>query len=227
VAVGQALGLDVTRPVQVPLGEALAAAERRHRFADRGLVLWADLVERACDLQPAPTAAERGLDGDGQAVLPGELGHVGGTGHRLGRAWYQWRTRVHGDMPCAYLVTKCADGGRWRPDPGQARVEDRLREVRVLREEPVAGVDRVGPGLRRRLEELRDVQIGVGGGPPAEPVCLVRHHDVQPIDVGFRVDGNTGQIRIATGAGDSDRDLAAVSDEDFAHGTPPLAEVGV
>ena len=125
-------------------------------------------------------------------------------------------------MPCTHLVAQRADGGGRRPDPGQAGVEDRLRKIRVLGQETVAGVDRVGPGLRRHLEDLRDVQIRIGGGLPTEGVRLVRHRHMQPVHVRLGVDGDAGQIRIAAGTGDADRDLAAVGDEDFAHGTPPL-----
>ncbi len=83
-------------------------------------------------------------------------------------------------------------------------------------------MDRVGTGLRRHFEDLRDVEVRIGRGPPAEGVRFVGHRHMQPIQVRLGVDGDAGQIRIATGTGDADRDLAAVSDEDFAHGTPPL-----
>jgi hypothetical protein len=69
VLVGQALGLDVARLVEELLDEALAAAERRDRLADRGLVGVGDLVHLAGDLEPAAAAAERRLDRDRQAVL--------------------------------------------------------------------------------------------------------------------------------------------------------------
>ena len=72
VLVGQALGLDVPRLVQVLLDEALAAAERGDRLADRGVVQLGDLLERAGDLEAAAAAAERRLDRDRQAVLLGE-----------------------------------------------------------------------------------------------------------------------------------------------------------
>ena len=52
VPVGEALGLHMPGPVQVALDEALTAAERRHGFADRGLVGLADLVRLADHLQP-------------------------------------------------------------------------------------------------------------------------------------------------------------------------------
>ena len=44
VLVGQALGLDVARLVEVPLDEALAAAERGDGLADGGLEQLGDLL---------------------------------------------------------------------------------------------------------------------------------------------------------------------------------------
>ena len=70
VLVGQALGLDVPRLVQELLDQALAAAERPDRLADRGLVELGDLLQGAGDLEAATTAAEDRLDRDRQAVAP-------------------------------------------------------------------------------------------------------------------------------------------------------------
>ena len=72
VGVGQHLRLDVPRLVEEPLDEALAAAERRDGLADGGVEQLGDLLDGAGDLQPAAAAAERGLDGDREAVLLGE-----------------------------------------------------------------------------------------------------------------------------------------------------------
>ena len=121
VAVGQALGLDVPRLVEVALDEALAAAERGHGLADRGVVQLRDLLERAGDLQAAAAAAEGGLDRDRQAVLLGERDDLVGAGDRVGGAgdqraparWAMWRAATlspRSRMAC----------GR-RADPGQAR----------------------------------------------------------------------------------------------------------
>jgi hypothetical protein len=73
VLVGQALCFHVPGPVQVPLDEALAVAERRGGLADRRLVQLGNLLEGAGDLEPAPAAAEGRLDRDRQTVLAGEV----------------------------------------------------------------------------------------------------------------------------------------------------------
>ena len=64
VLVGQHLGLDVPRAVEVLLDEALAAAEGGHRLAHGRVVELGDLLHRARDLQAATAAAEGRLDGD-------------------------------------------------------------------------------------------------------------------------------------------------------------------
>lgn len=47
------------------------------------------------------------------------------------------------------------DRVRVRPDPDDAGRQHLSCELRVLGEEPVAGMDRVGANARRRLQDLR------------------------------------------------------------------------
>src|SRR6185503_14506270 len=122
VLVGHHLRLDVPRLVQVALDEALAPAERRLRLAHRGREQLRDLLRRAGHLQPAPAAAERGLDRDGQPVLLGEREHLLRPGHRVGGAGYLRRADLGGQVPGRDLVTEHPDRVRRRADPGQAGV---------------------------------------------------------------------------------------------------------
>ena len=79
---------------------------------------------------------------------------------------------------------------RGRADEDDARVLERLGERRVLGEEAVAGVDGLGAGLLEDLEDLLDVQVGLGGRRRAEQVGLVGALDVQRVAVGLGVDGD-------------------------------------
>src|SRR6476469_2579507 len=54
---------------------------------------------------------------------------------------------VPGTRGAPALVAERVDGLGARADPDEAGVDDRLGEGRVLGEEAVAGVDRVGAGL--------------------------------------------------------------------------------
>ncbi len=218
VGVGQALGLDVPRTVEVALHEALAAAEGGDRLAHGGLVQLVDLVGRAGDLEAAAAAAERRLDGDGQPVLGREgmhlvraLDRVGGAGHQRGAGGLR-------DVPRADLVAEGLDGRGRRADPDQPGVDDGLGELGVLRQEPVAGVHRVRAGAARDVEQLLDVEVGVGGALALQRERLVGEPHVQRVPVGVGVDGDGGDSGVGAGAGDADGDLATVRDEDLADG---------
>ena len=227
VGVGEALGFHVPGPVEVALDEALAAAEGADGLADRRLVQFRDLGQRAGDLQAAAAAAERRLDRDRQAVLLGERDDLRRAGHGIGGAGHQRRAGPLGDLPGGDLVAEVADGLRRRADPGQPGVEHRLGEVGVLRQEPVAGVDGVGTGLRGGREDLADVQVAGGGGVAAERERLVGGPDVRRVPVRVGVDRDAGEAGVPAGPGDADRDLAPVGDEDLRYGHAITTLTGV
>ena len=150
----------------------------------------------------------------------GERADLVGAAHRAVRARRQRRAYLLGDLPGGHLVAERVDGHRRRPDPGQPGVDDRPREGRVLGQEPVPGVDRIGPGVRGPLEDLLDIEVAVGGGLPLQRVRLVGHGDVQSVQVRLGIDGDTGQARVPARPHDADGYLAAVRDEDLAHERP-------
>ena len=162
----------------------------------------------------------RGLDGDRQPVPGDERVDLVGAAHRAVRARRQRRPHLLRDPPGGHLVAERLDGGRWRPDPGQPGVDDRPREGRVLGQEPVPGVDRIGPRVRGPLEDLLDVEVAVGGGLPLQRVGLVGHGDVQCVQVLLGIHGNAGQAGVPARPHDADGYLAAVRDEHLAHVNP-------
>ena len=164
VGVRQHLGLDVSRSVQVALDEALAATEGSDRFAHSAVEQLRDLLACARHLQPAAAAAERGLDGDRQSVLVGEREHLVDARDGVRRPGRHGRADLLGDVPCLDLVTERADRLRWRTDPRQPGVEDGFGELRVLGQEPVAGMHGVGAGTLGDVEHLADVEVGLRGG---------------------------------------------------------------
>src|SRR5205823_7469040 len=70
----------------------------------------------------------------------------------------------------------------------------------------------------RDLDELGDVEIGVGRGRATEGVGLVGEPDVQCVEVGIGIDRNAADAGIAARADDPYRNLATVGDEDLPHG---------
>jgi hypothetical protein len=217
VRVGEHLRLHVPRLVQVALDEALAPPEGRDGLADGRLVQLRDLLLGAGDLQTASSTAEGRLDGDRQAVLGDEGEHLVDPRHRVGRAGHERRTDPQRDVPSGRLVAQGGDRVRRRADPGGAGVQDGLRELGVLGQEPVARVHGVGAGGRERPEHLVDAQVRVAGRGAAERERLVGDPDVQRVEVGLGVHRDRREPGVAAGARDPDGDLAAVGDQDLAH----------
>ncbi len=213
--VGDHLRLDVARLVQVALDEALAAAERGDGLAGRRLEQLGDLLDGAGHLHAAATAAERRLDRDRHAVLLGEGDHLVGVLDRVGGAGHQRRLRLGGDVARGDLVAEVADRLRAGPDPDQAGVDHGLSEVGVLRQEAVAGVDRVGAGLLGGLQQLAEVQVGLGRGLAAQREGLVGQLHVWGVGVGLGVHRHAGQSRVLGRADDPHRDLTAIGDKNL------------
>ena len=90
---------------------------------------------------------------------------------------------------------------------------DDLGELRILAEEAVAGVDRVGVDDLGGRDDVGDVQIGIGRRGRADAHGFVGKADVHRIGVGGRMDGDRLDAHFVAGAMDPERDLAAVGDQ--------------
>ncbi len=215
VVVGEALRLDVARAVEEALDEALAAPERRDGLAHSRLVQRRDLLDRSRDLEAASATAVGGLDGNGQAVLLRERDDLVRVVDRILRTGHEGSAGLRRDVTRLDLVAERVDGGGRRPDPRQARIEDGLRELGVLREETVPGVDGVSAGTLRDVEDLVDDEIGIAGRRAAEGVGLIGDAHVQSVTVGFGVDGHGGDAVVLRRSRNTDCDLATVGDQDL------------
>ena len=76
-------------------------------------------------------------------------------------------------------------------------------------------MNRVGAGDLGRAQHGRHVQIAVGAARRSDADVFVREADVQGVFVGLRVDRDGLDAELAAGADDAQRDLPAVSDQDF------------
>ncbi len=227
VVVGQALGLDVARLVQVALDEALAAAECGDRLAGGGVEQLGDLLHGACDFHPSAAAAEDRLDGDRETVLLGEGHDLFAALHRVGGAGDHVCVRLGGDMAGLDLVAQGLDRfGGWA-DPDQPGVENCLGERGILGQEPIAGVNRVCAGFDGDGQKLLLHQVGVARSRPAKGVGLVRNFDVQRVTVRVGVNGNRSNPAVLACTSDTDGDLAAVCDQHFADGRHNLRSLAL
>src|SRR5919197_197782 len=213
VRVGQDLGLDVVRSVEVALEEDLGAAEVRLGLPRRALQRGVELLGSAHDVHALPAPSERRLH---QERVTDPLGLGGGVvrGDRLMGARDDRDAHPVGRLPGDGLVAHHLDRVGRRPDEGQSGVLDRSSEVRPLRDEPVAGMDHRGPGAPGRVEDRADRQVRVGREPRADPVGLVGHLDVEGVTVGVRVHGHGAEAQLANRPDDPNGDLPPVRDQD-------------
>src|SRR3712207_3451569 len=116
-----------------------------------------------------------------------------------------WRDGV---QTCALPIYR-----RRRADEGQPLRGADLGEVRVLGQEAVAGVDRVGAGPQGRLHDVGHVQVAAPRRGRPDVHGLVRQVDDGGVPVGGRVDGDDLDAELAAGTGHPHGDLAAVGDE--------------
>src|SRR5262249_19003110 len=113
------------------------------------------------------------------------------------------------------LVAHHLDRFGRRTDPRDARVHERAREVGVLGEEPVAGMDGVGARRPYRVEDRGRVQIALRRGLSPQRVGLVGVPDVLRIAVELGVHRNGRDAELAARAHHADRDLTSIRDQDL------------
>ena len=212
-AVGEHLHLDVPGLRDVALEEHRIVAEGRRRLALRPREGGIEVPGPLHRPHAAPAAARGGLEQhrptDGFRFAPQPFGRL----VRSVVARYE-RHPGPGHEPLRLaLRPHRPDRSRRGADEDDPARRARLREVRVLGEEAVAGMDGVGPAAFRRVEDRPDVQIALAGRGRPDAVGLVRHRDVQGVLVGVRADRDTPDAEAAGGPDHPAGDLAPVGDE--------------
>ena len=197
VPVGEKLDLDVARPLDEALAVDAVVAERGLRLAPGRLDRVLELGRVADDPHPAPTSSGSRLDHEREADL---VRLAGGQGRNSGFGRDPLRLE---------LVAASAQRLRRRPDEEQPGRLDGLREVRVLGQEAVPGMDRVGSRLLRRPDVLLGEQVAL------DLDRLVRVARVEGAEVVRRGDGDGPDPRLAARSEDARGDLAAVGYEEL------------
>ena len=227
VRVGKHLHLDVAGILEVALDVDAPVGEVLLPFALGRLERALGLVGRGDELHPLAAAAGRGLDDQRVADLVAEAQHLGHRLDRLGRARDDRDAgRLHRGARLR-LRPHQLDRRAGRADPRDPRLLDRSSELGVLGEEAVAGMDRVGAGLSRRVQDPLADEVALRGRTGADQIRLVGGARMECIAVGLGVDGDRADSELAQRPEDPDRDLAAVGDEHFRrkrHGARILTE---
>ena len=92
---------------------------------------------------------------------------------------------------------------------------EHLGEARVLGQEAVARMDRVGAGDLAGGDQRRDVEIAVAGRRRADADALVGEPHMHRVGIGGRMHRDGRDAELLAGAQDAQRDLAAVGDQDL------------
>ena len=155
------LHLDVTWPLEVPLEEDRVVPERRGSLASCRREGIGELLGPGDDTHAAPATPGRGLD----QQWPADRLQLGLFGQRVADG--EGRQRRYPRFPHELLradlrAHRLDRRGRWS-DPRQPGRGHLFREGGRLRQEPVTGVDRSGPGAHRRLEQQIAAEVGFGG----------------------------------------------------------------
>ena len=213
VRIREHLDLDVSRILEVPLDVHRWIGEVRLPLAPCGLEGCGRLLGAGHELQTLAAAAGCRLQGDRPPDVVTDANRVGSALDRLDRPRDDGDARrLHGG-PRRGLRPHQLDRLRRRPYPDEARVVDRPCERRVLCEEPVARVNRLGAGTPCRLEQPLDDEIALGGWRRADEERLVGEAGVECAPVRFGVDGHRLDAELTERAEDAHGNLAPICDE--------------
>ncbi len=109
-------------------------------------------------------------------------------------------------------------------DEVQAVIVEDLGKARVLRQEAVARMHRVGAGDFAGRQDSGYVEIAIFGGRRANADALVGKAHMHGVGIGGGMHRDGFDAQLLAGAQDPERDFAAVGDEDFIeHGVCPAA----
>ncbi len=134
-----------------------------------------------------------------RALIARHAGHAGVDHAPLGRR----------------LVAHRRDRRGRRADEDEARRRAGRGELGVLRQEAVAGMDRVGARPVRGFEDAVDAEIALAHRRRTDPDRLVGEGDVRRVAVGVGVDRDGAVAHVARRPHDPPRDLAAIGDQDL------------
>ena len=216
--VGEDLDLDVARTLDPPLDVERAVAERARGLAPRRGNRLVERVDLGDDAHALAAAAGRRLDDDRQADGQRRGADPGVALIRRRRAGHDRHAGPLHPLARAELRAHRRDRLGRRADEDHAGVAARRGKGRVLGQEAVAGMDRVGARARRGVEDRVDAQVALGRRRPADLDRLVGLADVQGAAIDRRVHRDRRDAALAAGPHHPHGDLAAVGDEQAADG---------
>ena len=226
VRVAEHLHLDVAPIHDRFFKDEFARPERARRLRACCGDCLGEIIRVRHEAHSAPATAGRRLHHHRDADAPGlgdqrRVGLIGTLVTRHARH----AGRDHHALGGGFVAHR-VNGVRRRPDEDESGGRARAREVGILRQKPIAGVNRVrARGLRSR-EQRRDIEVAVARGRRTDAHRLVGLCGMQRALVGVRIHSDGAIAHRARGADDAAGDLAPVGDENLregGHRLPPPA----
>ncbi len=167
------------------------------------------------DLHAAPAAAGRGLDQHRKADVARDRGRLlVGADAAVGARHHRNAEPLGGALGLD-LVAHQPDMRRLGADEMDVVLLQDLGEARVLGQEAVARMHRVGAGDLAGGEQRRNVEIAVARRRRTDADALVGEPHVHGVGVGGRMHRDGGDAELLAGAQHAQRDLAAIGDQDL------------
>ena len=213
VCVGEDLHLDMARFGQVALEQHAVIAEGGLGLAAGAGELRGEFLGAQHGAHALAAAAGAGLDEQREADACG-LVRQRRLVLRLAMVAGHDRDAGGFHQPLALgLAAHGADGGGRRADEGDAGGRAGFREVGVLREEPIAWMDRLRAGGTRGLEDAVGAQIAVGRARRPDGIGGIGEQHVLRPRISLGEDGDGADAHAPRGADDAAGNLAAIGDE--------------
>ena len=123
----------------------------------------------------------------------------------------------HAQLGQALVAHQLDSLGRWTNE-GQPGIGAALGESRILGQKTITGMHRVRPGLGRRRQNRRNVQIGLSYGGLANADRLIGHLHMWGARIGFGINRNRTVAQMMRRPHDAAGNFAAIGNQDLAEG---------
>lgn len=175
MGVGQNLHLHVPGRLQVPFDVQSPVTEDRGGVGTRLLPRRGEIAGLAHHPHTAPAAARDGLHDHRITDVGRQFSRLVHTLDGIAAAGQQRQTRIGHQGPRGRLIAEPGHDVRGSAHKNEALGLAHLREIRVLREESVSGMNRIRAGGPRRLDDRRNVEVAPLGRTRADLHRFIGH----------------------------------------------------
>ena len=223
LGVPENLYLDVTDIAHRCLEKHRGIAESALALPHRGSNSVGKVFHPIHTPQAAPAAPSCSLD---EQREPDCLGMI----QRIRRAAQRWRLLQHRETSCLrrlprpHLVPSEGQHVGSRANERETSLNTSFSKLRILRQESIARVDRVGTGVTTDANDFIDVQVGAHWMPAnADLIRLVRLHPMEAVAVFVGVDRDSRDAKLCRRPEGPDGDLSTIGNKEFTNHARPSA----